>query len=56
MIWNYTFGHIPRIDEIATHACEPGSWDTSSAPSTEDEVSQLLERNKDALERAGRDL
>ncbi|WP_411742732.1 winged helix-turn-helix domain-containing protein [Rhodococcus sp. IEGM 1366] len=57
--WNYTFGHIPTIDGIATDAYERGSWDDIERAYyrrllTEDEVSQLMERNKDALERAAR--
>lgn len=59
LTWNYTFGRVPKVDDVTMDAYYPGSWDDIERAYyrgllTEDEVSQLMERNKDALERAAR--
>ena len=57
--WTFTFGTVPKVDGVATDAYTPGSWDEIErafyrGQLTEDELGRLMEKNKDALERAAR--
>lgn len=57
--WPFTFGRVPVSGGISADAYEPGSWDEIERAYYrgllhDDEVGRLVERNKDALERAAR--
>lgn len=57
--WNFTFGTVPALEGVATDAYEPGSWDEIErafyrGQLTEDELAQLMDKNKDKLEQAAR--
>ncbi len=57
--WNCTFGRVPVSGGISADAYEPGSWDEIERAYcrgllTDEEIGRLMERNKDALQRAAR--
>ncbi|MDT2006201.1 hypothetical protein FXW78_18550 [Rhodococcus opacus] len=57
--WNFTFGRVPVSGGISADAYEAGSWDEIERAYyrgllTDDEVGRLMERNKDALDKAAR--
>lgn len=57
--WKYTFGHVPRIDGVATDAYMSGDWDEIELAYyrdllSDEEFTRLAERQKDLIERATR--
>lgn len=55
--WQYTFGHVPSVDGVATDAYSSGDWDDIEQAYyldqlTDDEFARLVERHKAHLERA----
>jgi len=57
--WHFTFGRVPVSGGISADAYESGSWDEIERAYfrgllTDDEIGRLMERNKDALEKAAR--
>ncbi|MFC9557601.1 helix-turn-helix domain-containing protein [Rhodococcus sp. NPDC056960] len=57
--WNFTFGQVPVSGGTSADAYEAGSWDEIERAYyrgllTDDEIGQLMDRNRGALEQAAR--
>lgn len=55
--WEYSFGHVPSVDGVATDAYLSGDWDEIELAYyrdllSDDEFARLVERQKENLERA----